>query len=357
MLQQTYQNWECVVVNDGSTDGSQQIIDQYVHKDKRFMYVYQSNQGLSSARNTGIKHSNGKYLNFLDSDDLLLPQMLEKLVSRLERDSNIGVAYCGSILSNSTLERKHYAKRKYPEGHMFFKLAHRNPFACHTIVIKREILQTVGYFDTSLFSCEDWDLWLRVAKAGVLFGTVKENLVIYRMRPFSMSRNAEVFLSTGLRVIQSAHTSQASITGEASMTCSKCSGKQARVDFLTRCLAISIVQNKVEEALYLLKKFGIEQDLLIRPIDFRFFLHSIRNASGTIDEPEELIIQQVSNPLLQFLVQVEVVSAQIGFAFQTILQIIQGDNYLRNKVVNRSNGRDLLNASVNLLATRLLNKN
>jgi glycosyltransferase involved in cell wall biosynthesis len=357
VLNQTYSNWECIVVNDGSTDNSEKIVDQYILKDKRFKCIHQVNQGLSSARNTGIINANGEYLNFLDSDDLLLPQMLEKLTKRLINDNTIGVAYCGSMLSDITLKHKKHIKRNYFEGQLFFKLAHRNIFACHSIVIRRKILQTIGYFDTTLFSCEDWDLWLRVAKAEISFGAVKEDLVIYRMRPFSMSRNAEIFLESGLRVIQSVHNNKVSISEEKLMTCNTCSGERARVDFIIKCLAISIIQNKSEEAVQMLKKYGTKQNLLIRPIDFRFFLHSIRNASGNINEQDELTLQKISLPLFQFLVQVELLTTQVGFAFQTMLHIIQGDYYLRNKVINRSNGRDLLNSSFRLLATKILNKN
>lgn len=82
VLQQTYSNWECVIVNDGSTDNTEEVALDYVNKDGRFRYLYQDNSGVSAARNNGIRHSDGLFILPLDGDDILCPSYLEKAVSR-----------------------------------------------------------------------------------------------------------------------------------------------------------------------------------------------------------------------------------------------------------------------------------
>ena len=81
VLKQTYSNWECVIVNDGSTDNSEEVAKSYVNMDDRFKYLYQENSGVASARNKGIRYSDGYYILPLDSDNMLCPTYLEKAVS------------------------------------------------------------------------------------------------------------------------------------------------------------------------------------------------------------------------------------------------------------------------------------
>ena len=81
VLQQTYSNWECVIVNDGSTDNSEEVAKSYLDKDNRFKYLYQENSRLAAARNNGIRHSDGYFILPLDSDNVLCPAYLEKAVS------------------------------------------------------------------------------------------------------------------------------------------------------------------------------------------------------------------------------------------------------------------------------------
>src|SRR6185437_10688188 len=89
VLAQTYSNWECIIINDGSPDNTEEVALDYCAKDRRFKYFYKKNGGHSSARNYGIKQSNGKYIMPLDADDILDPKYLKEAVSKIESDENI----------------------------------------------------------------------------------------------------------------------------------------------------------------------------------------------------------------------------------------------------------------------------
>ena len=94
VLSQTYPHWECIILNDGSTDQSEEIAKQYVSKDPRFVFISQSNQGVVAARNNAIKASKGKYILPLDGDDTIEPQYLELATDLLDQDPELMLVYC-----------------------------------------------------------------------------------------------------------------------------------------------------------------------------------------------------------------------------------------------------------------------
>ena len=94
VLSQTYENWECIIVDDGSTDDSAKVISDFIKDDKRFHYNYQSNAGVSKARNAGFATAKGSYINFLDGDDTFLPNKLKEQVQVFEDNPEIAVCIC-----------------------------------------------------------------------------------------------------------------------------------------------------------------------------------------------------------------------------------------------------------------------
>ena len=84
VLNQTYLNWECIIIDDGSPDATASIAKEYLNKDKRFKYYYQDNQGVSLARNNGIKRSSGKFILPLDADDIIEPTYIEKALKHFD---------------------------------------------------------------------------------------------------------------------------------------------------------------------------------------------------------------------------------------------------------------------------------
>jgi len=93
VLNQTYAHWECIVVDDGSTDNTREVVELYLKADKRIRYVYQGNKGLSAARNLGLYESQGAYVQFLDSDDLIESKKLAFQVGYLEQHSDVDLVY------------------------------------------------------------------------------------------------------------------------------------------------------------------------------------------------------------------------------------------------------------------------
>jgi glycosyltransferase involved in cell wall biosynthesis len=166
---QSYENWELLLIDDGSTDGSAAICKAYAEKDNRIRYVYKTNGGQATARNQGIKESRGEYITFLDSDDFYT---YDKLQCQLD-DLNLFKAefYYGAgymLFENRKEDKVEKYNWFYGEfsGEYFFKiLYHSCAVNINSVFVKKEIFDTVGLFDESpaLRGTEDWDLWLRIA--------------------------------------------------------------------------------------------------------------------------------------------------------------------------------------------------
>jgi glycosyltransferase involved in cell wall biosynthesis/SAM-dependent methyltransferase len=199
VLRQTYSQFEIIVVDDGSTDNALEIVARYAG----VRYIRQDNQGLSAARNTGLRRSTGAYLVFLDADDRLLSNALEVGVGCLEAHSEcafvsghyVPISADGSPMRRSQapcVERNHYEA-----------LLRRNYIAMHaTVMYRRAIFQAVGEFNSSLHACEDYDLYLRIAARAPVYCHDKV-VAEYRQHSANMSRNHGLMLKSAVSVLQS----------------------------------------------------------------------------------------------------------------------------------------------------------
>lgn len=178
---QSFQNWECLVIDDGSRDQTAEIAQRYVDFDPRFKFFSQKNSGVSAAYNQGIIKSQKKYIAFIDSDDIWLSKMLETSIDFLKRNSKIDIVSCGwqNIDKNDRIESKIYTPwHTFPfKEEMMLRGA---LFMSSTTVIKREVFNKAGLFDENLRSAEDWDLWLRFIKNDFSFGFIKQPFLLYR---------------------------------------------------------------------------------------------------------------------------------------------------------------------------------
>ncbi len=210
LLTQTYAAWEVIVVDDGSEDKTVAIVTHFAEKDDRIRIVSQPNQGVSAARNTGIGLARHAWLLFLDADDWILNHFLERMNQVVLSHDEIDAVDCGwvRVATDGTRLVEKYAPALED---LFPTLARYCPFAIHACIVRKSLVESVGGFDTSLRTCEDWDLWQRIARAGAIFGSVKEIMAFYQMRSGSLSKNADQFFDDAIRMLVQGHSSDSRV--------------------------------------------------------------------------------------------------------------------------------------------------
>lgn len=161
ILEQTFKNFELIVIDDGSCDGTDKLMSSF--KDKRITYVYQKNQGVARARNIGIKLSKGIYIAFLDSDDFWKQEKLEKTTQYIEKFPDIKIFHTEEIWLRKGMLLPQKRKHKKPTGFVYKQSLALCCISISTAVIKKEVFSFIGMFDESMEACEDYDFWLRAA--------------------------------------------------------------------------------------------------------------------------------------------------------------------------------------------------
>ncbi|HXB90707.1 MAG TPA: glycosyltransferase family A protein [Puia sp.] len=182
VLAQQYSEWECIIIDDGSTDDTAGVAGLFTSRDKRFRYIHQHNMGLSGARNTGIAASKGVYLQLLDSDDLLHPAKLAKQVAILEADPAIDITYGNSYFFHTDDPETLYPSRRLRGGKvtgglrgggrksdMLPRLMVNNIMEVSCALLRSRLIGEVGWFDETYRSYEDWHFWIRCALHNALF--------------------------------------------------------------------------------------------------------------------------------------------------------------------------------------------
>ncbi len=189
ILAQSYPDIEVIAVNDGSSDASLAVLQVYADcYPGKIVLVDQLNAGQVRARNTGIQHSRGEYIAFLDSDDTWEPHKLAKQLPLFK--GNVGLVYCGI----SEVDPEGRVLRTVPceqgmNGNIYAKLLIKNRMTGGTVVVSRAALDTVGWFDETFQAAENWDLWIRIARSFAV-EYVDEPLVNYLKHPGNMSCNS-----------------------------------------------------------------------------------------------------------------------------------------------------------------------
>ena len=207
--EQTYENWECIIVNDGSPDNTHDVAQEWLAKDKRFKYIYKENGGLSSARNAGLDKAVGDYIQFLDCDDILECNKIEK--QSLFFDKGIDVLISGYRYfenKEGVSEQRIIGRDNFiPETFIQFDdrvdikdlFDLKNPFVICAPLYKSCVFEKVGNFDEQLHSLEDWDFNLRCALHNLTFqhtGYDKDSKALVRLHDSSMMRDIDIMSAT-----------------------------------------------------------------------------------------------------------------------------------------------------------------
>lgn len=194
VLNQTDNNWECIIVNDGSTDNTETVAKEFTDTDARFKYIYKQNGGLSSARNAGLNASSGLYIQFLDADDFLHEDKFSKSIAVFKHNKQ-----CDLVISNF----RHYNQRLsiFTEPYcdinrkinlvsilMDWDIAYTIPIHC--AFIKKELLSMM--FNEQLKAKEDWLMWINIFLQTDHYYFINEDHAFYRIHPLSATKDAKL---------------------------------------------------------------------------------------------------------------------------------------------------------------------
>lgn len=179
VLAQTYANWECIVINDGSPDNTEEVALKYCTKDSRFKYFYKENGGHSSARNYGISQSSGKYILPLDADDRISENYVEAAVEKMETNANIRLV---------TGQVRHFGDLNETVRMPEFKLRALllTNFLCNGSLFRRRDYDNTNGYDETMLGFEDWDFWIGLLRDGGLVVELPFVCYYYRKKDDSM---------------------------------------------------------------------------------------------------------------------------------------------------------------------------
>ncbi len=186
VLNQTFQDFEIIVVDDGSTDSLDKAIQPFIDK---IILLKQENRGAAAARNTGVQHSSGEFIAFLDADDTWLPEKLA-LQLPLFDDQDVGVVF-GNVqfYYRKVLQKKTYFNLNKPERGFVFEPLFANDFVPFlSVLVRRKLVEEIGFFDESIRNVEDYDFLLRLAKI-CKFEYVDAPVAIYQLSEKQISKN------------------------------------------------------------------------------------------------------------------------------------------------------------------------
>lgn len=217
LVTQSRPDWQAIIVDDGSTDGTRQVAETYLSLDPRFSLLLHDGAptGVSAARNRGIAAATGRWLLFLDSDDTVEPGFVAKMLAKLESVPGAKVAYCSSRVVSTT---GRLGAIRFPAEIArapFETFARYAPLVIHGAVFDRALVVAQGGFDVGLRTYEDLDFQQRVARTGVPFLPVPEAVAFYHMRKGSLSADTMALLADGTLVIERAFAPDPRVVGPA----------------------------------------------------------------------------------------------------------------------------------------------
>lgn len=267
IYEQSFSDWEIIIINDGSSDNTIELANKWTSFDQRIILLNQANAGLSAARNTGIKASNGTFISFLDADDKYSPFFLESAYRHLIQ--GVEVVVCGYIYFNTegTLFRKISLSEHLNLNDIFTQ----NLFPVMSLCLNKNLISKIGLFDVTLKSAEDWDFWIRMLRIGVTYSIIPDSLSFYRLSDNSMSKHAFTMYENLKIVAQRACIIDNRIDNNINID----SKVVQQLPFTLRkllllCMGVAIMQGKLQDAVSLIMKEKEEFGYDLNPKDFKY---------------------------------------------------------------------------------------
>ena len=258
VLEQTYTKWELIVVDDGSTDNTGEIVRSFMSTERRIKYIFQQNSGQGKARNTAIENSSGELVAFLDSDDLWASDKLTLQLKVME-ETKADLIFSDALIFSEGEEAiktltfsmlcPEFLYGRYGGTEMFRLLFAYNRIPTLTVLTRKDILKKVRLFDEKreYQNCEDYDLWLKLAGNGAVFLGMKESLAQYRRHSASMMNEDSRLLKPMIAVVKK-HSQDSRLNDSLVKT---------TVKHLYRELISTLIEeNKIGEAKDYMRKFS-----------------------------------------------------------------------------------------------------
>ncbi len=200
IFQQGFRDYEIIVVNDGSTDDTEDVLEPY--RD-RIRYFKQPNSGPAAAHNLGLRHSLGELIAFLNSDDLWMPGKLEAQVGYMDEHPEVGLVH-GDYVRIDARGRAMGPSihTEHPPSLTLEQIVRHNTIGIATVIVRRKWLDRVSGLDPDSTPTEDLDLWIRLAQAGCPFGYLPQVIGKWRRHPASISKSRSRVLKAHIRILR-----------------------------------------------------------------------------------------------------------------------------------------------------------
>lgn len=195
VLNQSYSNWECILVNDGSADNSVSVINQYLAKDNRFSFINSENKGVSHARNLALKQVKGDYILFLDGDDIIHPEKLQMAISNFEQNTDLSIVFNTTNYFQDTIENVLFDIKLDTAlvnfNGILFYWGEKITIPIHSAIIQKTLFDGIE-FNTNLTAQEDWLVWLRLFQKKPKVFILDEVLSYYRKHNTSRTQTVSL---------------------------------------------------------------------------------------------------------------------------------------------------------------------